>query len=91
MTSRTKTATRRCISRRWQAAWTYAASCWSAARLPMRARTTALPRPAAAAEKAEVREAIERHPRTLKAAQRAAARAAVAQVSPPVQRAGGTP
>ena len=47
--------------------------------------------PAAAAEKAEVQEAIERHPRTLEAAQRAAARAAVAQVSPPARRAGGTP
>jgi hypothetical protein len=43
--------------------------------------------PAAAAGQPEVRQAIERHPRVLEAAQRAAARAAVAQVSPPAARA----
>ena len=42
--------------------------------------------PAAAAESAEVRAAIERHPRVMEAAQRAAARAAVAQVSSPPAR-----
>ena len=42
--------------------------------------------PAAAAQSAEVRTAIERHPRAMEAAQRAAARAAVAQVSSPRQQ-----